>query len=409
MSKSNRNGLPPAPSQAQAALTQNFAASDIFTALLNHLDECTKASDQIKKALEAVREATGADLVCWHNEASGDTLCTPSEESLVAQGYRAIVQKLLSRAAVDRGPNLWRIRYGAEGRPDGLPLSAVAVRLHCSEPAWILAVSSRRERPLDSTDVRLIGLAGTMLVKQHLHARLHAELKEALVGLVRCFTTLIEAKDSCTAGHSERVSRIAVRIGRQMGLAEQVVGDLRLAGLLHDVGKVGIRDEVLLKAGKLTAEEKAHVCAHVVIGDQIVSPIKPFARLRPGVRHHHERYDGQGYPDGLAGENIPLLGRILAVADSCDAMMSARRYRGPLTPSQIDAAMLEGAGSQWDPQVVEAFMSCRQDIYPSIHQTGTGESVALAIDSILVALRNDRLRQPKGPLLCPAQTIMGTS
>jgi hypothetical protein len=119
-----------------------------------------------------------------------------------------------------RGPNLWRIRYGADGRPDGLPLSAVAVRLHRSEPGWILAVNSRRERPLDSTDVRLIGLAGAMLVKQHHHARLYAELKEALVGLVRCLTTLIEAKDSCTAGHSERVSRIAVRIGRQSRCAK---------------------------------------------------------------------------------------------------------------------------------------------------------------------------------------------
>jgi HD-GYP domain-containing protein (c-di-GMP phosphodiesterase class II) len=388
VSKSNLNCAPPAPSQAQAALAQNPGAWDIFTRLLNYLDVCTKASDQIKKALEAVREATGADMVCWHNEASGETLCTPSEECLFADEYRAIVQKLLARAAVDRGPILWRNRYGAGGRPDGLPLSAVAVRLHRSQPGWILALNSQRERPLGSIDVRLIGLAGAMLVKQHHHARLYAELKEALVGLVRCLTTMIDAKDSCTAGHSERVSRIAVRIGRQMGLAGQMVGDLRLAGLLHDVGKVGVRDEVLLKAGRLTAEEEAHMRAHVVIGDQIVSPIKLFARLRPGVRHHHERFDGQGYPDGLAGENIPLLGRILAVADSCDAMMSARRYRGPRTPSQIDAVMLEGAGSQWDPQVVEAFMACRHDIYPSILQKGIGESVALAIDGILVALRH---------------------
>jgi len=388
VSKSNLNCAPPAPSQAQATLAQNPATWDIFTRLLNHLDVCTQASDQIKKALEAVREATGADMVCWHNEASGETLCTPSEESLFAEGYRATVHKLLARAAVDRSPILWRNRSGAGGRPDGLPFSAVAVRLHRSHPGWILALNSRRERPLGSIDVRLIGLAGAMLVKQHHHARLYAELKEALVGLVRCLTTVIDAKDSCTAGHSERVSRIAVRIGQQMGLAGQVVGDLRLAGLLHDVGKVGVRDEVLLKTGKLTAEERAHVREHVVIGDQIVSPIKPFAGLRRGVRHHHERYDGRGYPDGLAGEDIPLLARILAVADSCDAMMSARRYRGAMTPSQIDAAMLEGAGSQWDPEVVEAFMACRQDIYPLIQQTGIGESVALAIDGILVALRN---------------------
>jgi HD-GYP domain-containing protein (c-di-GMP phosphodiesterase class II) len=236
--------------------------------------------------------------------------------------------------------------------------------------------------------LRLIGLAGAMLVKRHNHARLYSEIKEGVLGLVRCLISVIDAKDSCTAGHSERVSRIAVRIGRQMGLAKQTIDDLRLAGLLHDVGKVGVRDAVLLKAGRLTADEEAHIRAHVVIGDQIVSSIRPFARLRPGVRHHHERYDGKGYPDGLAGESIPMLGRILAVADSCDAMMSARRYRGALTPAQIDATLLEGAGGQWDPVVVEAFMACRHQVYPAIEQTGVGESVALAIDGILGALRN---------------------
>jgi HD-GYP domain-containing protein (c-di-GMP phosphodiesterase class II) len=389
VSKSNQNCAAQAQSLSPpAGLAQNPAAWDIFTRLLNHLDVCTNASDQIKEALEAVREATGADVVCWHNEASGETLSTPSEEPLSAEGCRAVVQKLLARGARDKGPILWCNPHGAGGRPYGLPHSAAAVRLHRSRPGWILALSSRRERPLDGIDVRLISLAGAMLVKQHQHARLYAEIKEALLGLVRCLTAVIDAKDSCTAGHSERVSRIAVRVGRQMGLSGQMVSDLHLAGLLHDVGKVGVRDEVLLKAGKLTAEEEAHVRAHVVIGDQIVGSIKQFARLRPGVRHHHERYDGHGYPDGLAGEDIPLLGRILAVADSCDAMMSARRYRGPMAPPQIDAALRAGVGSQWDPRVVAAFMACRQDIYPPIYQKGIGESAALAIDGILEAMRD---------------------
>jgi HD-GYP domain-containing protein (c-di-GMP phosphodiesterase class II) len=227
-----------------------------------------------------------------------------------------------------------------------------------------------------------------MLLKQRQHSWVCAEFKETLLGLLRCLAAVIEAKDSCTAGHSERVSQIAARIGQQMGLAGEAVGDLQLAGLLHDVGKVGVRDEILLKPGGLTAAEQEHLRAHVLIGDQIVSTIKPFARLRPGVRGHHERYDGQGYPDGLAGEGIPLLARVLAVADSCDAMMSARRYRGPLPPPQIDAVLLEGAGAQWDPKVVEAFMACRQAIYPPIYQKGIGESGALAIDRIVERLKD---------------------
>src|SRR5262249_31008419 len=163
---------------------------------------------------------------------------------------------------------------------------------------------------------------------------IYGQVKGALFDLVRCLTTVIEAKDSCTAGHSERVSRIADRIGQQLALSGADQGDLHLAGLLHDIGKVGIRDAVLFKSGRLTAEEMQHMQEHVVIGDQIVQTIKQSARIRPGVRHHHERWDGKGYPDRLAGPDIPRLARILAVADSCDAMMSARRYRGPLAPPQ---------------------------------------------------------------------------
>jgi HD-GYP domain-containing protein (c-di-GMP phosphodiesterase class II) len=126
----------------------------------------------------------------------------------------------------------------------------------------------------------------------------------------------------------------------------------------------------------------------VVIGDQIIATIKPFARLRPGVRHHHERFDGTGYPDGLSGEDIPLMARILAVADSCDAMMSARRYRGPLAPPQIDAVLQKYAGTQWDPAVVEAFMVCRTDIYPPIYQKGIGDSALYALDEMVNSIKD---------------------
>jgi HD-GYP domain-containing protein (c-di-GMP phosphodiesterase class II) len=176
--------------------------------------------------------------------------------------------------------------------------------------------------------------------------------------LIRLFHQL-DAKDSCTAGHCKRVSRIAVRIGRQMGLRDDALRDLRLAGLLHDVGKIGVRDEVLLKPGKLTREESDHLRTHVLLGDQILSTIPAFARLRPAVRSHHERFDGQGYPDGLAGEEIPLAGRILAVADACDAMMSTRRYRKALAPPHMHVVLRAHAGAQWDPAVVEAFLAGR--------------------------------------------------
>jgi HD-GYP domain-containing protein (c-di-GMP phosphodiesterase class II) len=361
---------------------------EVFTRLLQQLDASTKGADQIMEALEAAREAVGADVVCWHNEGTGETLSTTPDYSFSSDKCRALLQRLRARQPADKGSIIWHNRHEATGQPHIPFRSAAAVRLQRSRPSWILAVSSQRDRPLDRSAVRLIGLAGAILLKHRQHARIFAEFKESLLGLVRCLALVIDAKDSCTAGHSERVSRIAVRIGKQIGLSSDTLSDLHLAGLLHDVGKIGIRDEVLLKPGKLTAEDEEHLRTHVVIGDQILSTIKPFDRLRPGVRSHHERYDGKGYPDGTAGENIPLLGRILAVADACDAMISARRYRGPIPPAQIDAIFLDNAGTQWDARVVEAFMACRQTIYPPIYQKGIGESGALAIDRIVEELKN---------------------
>src|SRR5205807_92529 len=123
--------------------------------------------------------------------------------------------------------------------------------------------------------------------------------------------------------------------------------------------------------GVLSEEEFTQLREHVLIGDRIVSMVKQLAHVRTGVRNHHERYDGQGYPDRLPGKQIPLLARLLAVADACDAMMSARPYRPALPPSRIDATMMEGAGTQWDPAIVAHFMDCRQELY-SICQRGIG-------------------------------------
>jgi HD-GYP domain-containing protein (c-di-GMP phosphodiesterase class II) len=192
-------------------------------------------------------------------------------------------------------------------------------------------------------------------------------------------TATIDAKDSCTGGHSERVARMAVRLGKQMGLPETVLGDIYLAGILHDIGKIGVQDSILQKPDKLTPEEFAHLRQHVIIGDRIISNLKPFHHLRPGVRNHHERWDGTGYPDRLRGQETPLLARLLAVADSCDAMLSARPYRDAMPITKMEAVLLGGAGSQWDESIIDHFMECRDDIY-SICFDGGGEMIAVAVE-----------------------------
>ena len=158
--------------------------------------------------------------------------------------------------------------------------------------------------------------------------------------------------------------------------------DLYVAGLLHDVGKIGIDDDVLKKCGPLTPEEYRKIQAHVEIGVTILKDLKKLHHILPGVRHHHESFDGNGYPDRLAGEDIPYEARILAVADSFDAMSSNRPYRKRLSLMQIDEIFRKGRGQQWDPAVVDALFNCRCDV-EAIRQKGLGESLIGAVDVAL--------------------------
>jgi HD-GYP domain-containing protein (c-di-GMP phosphodiesterase class II) len=269
---------------------------------------------------------------------------------------------------------------GSRDFPSGpIPLSAVILPVEHQRPAWMVVLSFDPEHPLDEADFRVITVIWRLQARTNRNVRLYENLKETLFGVVRCLSTAIDAKDPFTCGHSERVARIAVRLGEEMGLSRGEINDLYLAGLLHDVGKIGIRDEVLFKPGPLTAAEFAHVREHPVTGERIISNVTRLAYLRPAVRGHHERVDGTGYPDGLAGEAIILPARILAVADSCDAMMSARRYRAAFAPGRIEAIFAEGSGTQWDPKIVQCFFACRHELY-EVCQRGLGPSVYMAVE-----------------------------
>ena len=195
-------------------------------------------------------------------------------------------------------------------------------------------------------------------------------------------TAAIDAKDSYTCGHSERVARIAVELARELGLSDEEVSDIYLGGLLHDIGKIGISDSILRKDGTLTSGEYEQIRQHVVIGVRILVDFPAIAHLLPLVRHHHERYDGTGYPDGLQRDEIPFLARILAVADGYDAMNTTRPYRAALSRPVIEKALRLGCGAQWDEDVVDAFFRAKERIY-AIQATGVGESVCFALGNAL--------------------------
>jgi len=170
---------------------------------------------------------------------------------------------------------------------------------------------------------------------------------------------LVEARDAYTEEHVERVARTALRLGEGVGVSGGDLDALRRGALLHDIGKVGISEMILNKPGPLTDEERAEMQRHVLIGEEVCRPLRTLRGALPIIRHHHERWDGRGYPDGLAGEDIPLLARIVAVADVFDALASDRPYRPAWPEEKARAYIREQAGQQFDPQVVEVFVELR--------------------------------------------------
>jgi putative two-component system response regulator len=166
----------------------------------------------------------------------------------------------------------------------------------------------------------------------------------------------IEANDPYTRGHSERVADYAGKLARRMGLSENQAGIIRNAGILHDVGKIGISETILQKPGPLTDQELVSVQDHPMIGEKICKPLRSANTLLKIIRHHQERFDGAGYPDGLQSEGIPIEARIIAVADAYDAMTSPRPYRPPMPRRQAMDILKREAGDQWDPEVVKEFL-----------------------------------------------------
>jgi putative two-component system response regulator len=172
----------------------------------------------------------------------------------------------------------------------------------------------------------------------------------------------LEAKDFYTRGHSQRVTLYSVAIGEELGMAGQELEDLYRASVLHDLGKIGVREAVLNKPGKLSEEEFEEIVRHPEIAVRILEPISFFRPLLPAILHHHERFDGKGYPSRLAGSSIPFASRIMTIADTFDAMTSTRAYRKALPVADAIAEIRRCSGTQFDPDVVPAFLACQSKI-----------------------------------------------
>ena len=191
----------------------------------------------------------------------------------------------------------------------------------------------------------------------------NTELRTAYIQTIRALAEAIDAKDAYTRGHSERVAVYASRLGNQMGLRKEMIERIYFAGLLHDVGKIGIPDAIITKPDRLTPEEYEEIKRHPEIGAKILEPVEFLHSIVPCVRHHHEWYDGcqSGYPERLAGDQIPLPSRVILVADTVEAMTSDRPYRKALSIDVVVAELRKYSGTQFDPVVVDAFLRLLED------------------------------------------------
>ena len=234
-------------------------------------------------------------------------------------------------------------------------LLAVEVRHEDTVYGWLVLVSCNMDEIFRRGEYRLLNSMAEQLALVIANSDLYDDLEQFIVNLVRSLVHAIEAKDVYTRGHSERVSRISMSIGRKLGLGEDDMGRLQWASMLHDIGKIGTSEAILNKPGKLNEEEFDHIKMHPSRGAAILEPIQQLAESLPGILHHHERYDGTGYPDGLAGEQTPYLARIIGVADTYDALTSDRAYRAAIATEKARDIIRECAGTQLDPAVVQAF------------------------------------------------------
>jgi len=232
---------------------------------------------------------------------------------------------------------------------------------------WLLALNHQGGRgdqtgQFGSIEVRLLSSVGTILGIHSSNLGLYQQQSELFESSVKALTSAIDAKDGYTSGHSDRVAQISVALAKQIGLGKEAIDTLYLGGLLHDIGKIGIDDDILNKPGKLTGEEYEHVKQHPQLGYNILRGVRQLDRVLPLVLHHHEAWDGMGYPHGLKGTETPQLARIMAVADAYDAMSSDRSYREGMPDKKVNAILREGAGLQWDAEVIAAFFSIRDEI-----------------------------------------------
>ncbi|NNG01804.1 MAG: response regulator [Desulfobacteraceae bacterium] len=325
------------------------ASSEVFTRVVEMSIELTHADEA---RLYMVNEAIDAPFEIASFQAGDACSC----DLLDNQAIDPVVEQMILDIQTDQKPLLISNNNGHGKLPDKIR-SLMLVPLTIRHKIFgVLSVSALTGK-IRFTEKELYYL--TFMTNRAAYAienlALYENIFENLFATLYAFVRAIEARDPYTEQHSNRVTRIALALSHELGCTEEEQDILKVAGRLHDIGKIGIRDEILLKPDRLTVEEYNVIKEHPVIGAEIVGQLGLWDREKQIIRCHHERFDGNGYPDGLGGDDIPLLGRILSVADVYDAIASDRAYRKRMEESRILDIMYGGAGTQFDPLIIKSF------------------------------------------------------
>lgn len=287
-------------------------------------------------------------------------LLVAGEPQVDEQQMRALTRRLLEQTqpgsplVLDPAVNARDAAYA----PLGQPIMTHPVTVDDHVIGLLLAGDKRgSDNLVSSVDMKLLGATASHMAIFLENATLYADLNSMFLGTLEALTASIDAKDRYTCGHSRRVALLTRQLATAIGLDQNTVERMHIAGLVHDVGKIGVPEHVLLKPGRLTDEEFEWIRKHPEMGYRILKDIPQLNDILPGVLHHHERWDGRGYPHNLAGEAIPLVARLIALADSFDAMSSTRTYRPAMQREQVLQEFHDCAGKQFDPTLVDHFVN----------------------------------------------------
>jgi putative nucleotidyltransferase with HDIG domain len=356
---------------------------NILNNIMKKFTAISSSTDVFKRAVDIALEISHADFTHFYviNEAvqqpvnvssssaesagfaASPNWHTPYEESqtLSTGNLKSISDTLIMEVVSDQIPLLISEHTGTNGLPAEIN-SAMIVPLKIRDKVFgvITAIVYQGQKRFAEKDLYYISFLAQSAAQAIENLALYENIYENLFATLYAFVKAVEARDLYTRQHSSRVTGLSIVLGKQLGCSKEELDILNFAGHLHDIGKIGIRDDILLKPGRLTDDEFEKIKDHPVIGANILEQLGLWEKERQIIRSHHERFDGSGYPDGIKQQDIPFLARILSVADVYDAMASDRAYRKKMEDGVIIKIINEGDGTQFDPDVVAAFNQAYQ-------------------------------------------------